>query len=208
MQPLVIHADLLSPYGWSARMVAAEKGVPYEMAPADVTAADYEALHPFRKMPVLRHGAIVVYETLAIAHYIDRAFDGPALQPSDPLGQARVLTWISLVNGYMFPTMNGLVKVRFAMATGGELPEPERLAAMQADQVRQVAFIAKAVETQPWLTGEAFTLADAFLFPHLQFASMTPEGAQAVTDHPAAAAWLDRVRARPSATATNPMTSF
>ena len=39
---------------------------------------DHLALHPFNRVPVLRHGDLTVYETSAIAAYVDEAFDGAA----------------------------------------------------------------------------------------------------------------------------------
>ena len=204
MAEIVIHTVSMSPYGWTARILAAEKGVAFATVHADVAAPGYERLHPFLKMPVLTHGEIVVYESLAIAHYIDRAFDGPALQPLDALGQAEALTWVSVVNAYLFPTLNGLVKQRFAMATGGEADEAT-LAALRAPLAGQIALIERAVSTHPFLVGDAFTIADAFLMPQLHYATFTPEGAGALAAAPATQAWLERMRAQPSIAATNPL---
>jgi glutathione S-transferase len=41
-------------------------------------------------MPALTHGDVTLYETLAVTQYTDGAFDGPALQPADPAGRARM----------------------------------------------------------------------------------------------------------------------
>ena len=80
MDKVTLHTQALSPYGWGARLIACEKGLEVELAPAEVSTADYEALHPFRKMPVLRHGEVVIYESIAIANYLDEAFPGPVLR--------------------------------------------------------------------------------------------------------------------------------
>ena len=204
MAEIVIHTVSMSPYGWTARLLASEKGVAFDTVHADVSAPGYEQLHPFRKMPVLTHGEIVVYESLAIAHYIDRAFDGPALQPLDARGQAEALTWVSVVNAYMFPTMNGLVKQRFAMATG-EQADVAALAALRGPLAGQLALIERAVSVSPFLVGDTFTIADAFLMPQLHYVTFTPEGAEALAAAPAAREWLERMRARPSVAGTNPL---
>ena len=204
MAEVVIHTVSMSPYGWTARMLAAEKGLAFDTVHADVADPGYGRLHPFRKMPVLTHGDIVVYETLAIAHYIDRAFEGPPLQPSDVLGQTRMLQWVSVVNAYLFATLNGLVKHRFAQATGGvaeAAPLPTLVAALPA----QLALVEAAVADHPFLAGDAFSIADAVLAPQLHYATFTPEGLEALAAAPATAAWLDRMRARPSVAATNPL---
>ena len=61
------------------------------------------ALHPFERVPVLRHDGFTVYETSAIVSYVDDAFDGPNLTPSDPQTRAHMNQWISAVNAYYYP---------------------------------------------------------------------------------------------------------
>ena len=39
---------------------------------------EHLALHPFNRVPILRHGDFTVYETSAIASYIDEAFEDRA----------------------------------------------------------------------------------------------------------------------------------
>jgi glutathione S-transferase len=66
---------------------------------------EHLALHPFNRVPILRHGDFAVYETSAIASYIDEAFDGPRLTPQDVRQRARMNQWISAVNSYYYPYM-------------------------------------------------------------------------------------------------------
>lgn len=204
MSEIILHTQTLSPYGWTARICAAEKGVSHEVRDVDTTSPEHRKLHPFGKVPVLQHGEIVVYETLAIAHYIDRAFEGPALQPVDYRGQTDMLRWISIVNGYCFAVMNGLIKARMAPLVTGGPPDEARLAELREQLEPQVALIEQALSAHAFLAGERFTLADAFLFPQLHYASQTPEGADALAVAPATRAWLEAMRARPSVVATSP----
>lgn len=205
MSTLILHTDPLSPYGWTAALIATEKGVSYDLHPVDTTQPAHRRLHPFGKMPVLQHGEILVYETLAIAHYIDRAFAGPALQPVDHLAQTHVLRWISIVNSYIFPVMNGLIKERMAPVWRDTPVDEEALASFRAPLAEQLALIDETVSAHRFLAGDKLTLADAFLLPHLHYASLTPEGAEALAETPAALAWLEQMRGRPSFAATNPL---
>ena len=70
-----------STYVRAVRMACEEKGVPYELKPAMPHSPEILALHPFGKVPAMRHGDFELCESNAIATYIDRAFAGPPLFP-------------------------------------------------------------------------------------------------------------------------------
>lgn len=198
MATITFHSMAESAYLWTAMHAADEKGVDYELAPLVLGSPEHLALHPFGKMPVLRHGEIVLYETLAITHYIDRAFAGPPLQPADPLGQANVLRWVSIVNAYVFPTMNRFMKERLVRPAWGFPSDDAFLAGARDPLALQMRLIGEAVAAHGYLVGAEVTLADSFLFPHLLFFNCTPEGAALVRRTPAAADWLARMQSRTS----------
>lgn len=207
MSTLLLHSIAMSPYGWTAALTAAEKGVDCDIVPIpEAGTPERLKLHPFGKMPVLQHGDLFVYETLAITHYIDRAFAGPVLQPLEVKRQTDMLRWISIVNGYVFPLMNGLIKERTAAFWRGDAPDEAALEAMREPLAHQFRLINDTVWKQPFLAGDHLTLADLFLVPHLHLVSTTPEGQEALAHAPGAMAWLERLRARPSFEATNPLT--
>src|SRR5262249_15166792 len=90
-----------------ARLALTHKQVPYtfrDLEP-EMGSATHLALHPFNRVPILQHGDFTLYETSAIAAYVDEAFDGPALQPKDVRARARMNQWISAVNSYYYPYM-------------------------------------------------------------------------------------------------------
>ena len=64
--------------------------------------ASYLALHPFGRVPALVHDGFALYETGAIIRYIDRAFPGPALQPTEPRALARMDQMIGIVDAYAY----------------------------------------------------------------------------------------------------------
>src|SRR5438045_9129616 len=88
-----------------ARMVCEEKGVPYELTPARPHSPEIDAIHPFGKIPAMRHGDVALCESKAIATYIDRTFDGPKVIPENPTKAARVEQWVSLINTGLDPVM-------------------------------------------------------------------------------------------------------
>lgn len=204
MSTIIFHSQPMSVYLWTASLVAAEKGVSWSVSALEPGSDTHRKLHPFARSPVLQHGAIFLYETLAIAHYIDEAFEGPELQPADGLERAEMLRWVSLVNAHMFPTMtNGLAKQRLLVPMRGGRPDEALIAQAVTEFVHQLALIEKDLRHHEFLASDEISLADCFLFPHLHFASMTGEGDAALKRAPLSSRWLERMRARPSFAATD-----
>lgn len=204
MATITFHSMADSAYLWTAMQAADEKGVDFDLVPLELGSEEHLRLHPFGKMPVLQHGGVILYETLAITHYIDRAFDGPPLQPDTPLPQAEMLRWISIINAYVFPVMNRFVKERLVRPAWGFDSDQAFLGSSRAPLQTQMRLIGEAVGQAGYLVGDRLTLADCFLFPHLLFFGHTPEGAALLRETPDAAAWLTRMMDRPSY-ATSPM---
>jgi len=57
-------------------MVCEEKAIEYVLTERPRT-REILAIHPFGKMPVLRHGDVELFESKAIATYLDRSFPAP-----------------------------------------------------------------------------------------------------------------------------------
>src|ERR1700742_825139 len=87
-----------STYTWAVRMVCEEKDIEYVLTETSLGAPELRAIHPLGKMPVLRHGDVELFESKAIATYLDRSFGGTQLLPSDPHLAGLVEQWVSLVN--------------------------------------------------------------------------------------------------------------
>src|SRR4051795_9753224 len=100
-----------SVYVQTAGIVLTHKEVPYTFhdLETEMNTESHIALHPFERVPILRHGDFTVYETSAIAGYVDDAFDGNKLTPADPRKRARMNQWISAVNGYYYPYLAACV---------------------------------------------------------------------------------------------------
>ena len=90
MAELQIIGGPQSNFVWTTRIVCAGKSVPYQHLSVIPHTPDVDAIHPFGKIPVMRHGDVALCESRAIISYIDRHFDGPSLMPRDPVAAAQV----------------------------------------------------------------------------------------------------------------------
>jgi len=130
----------------------------------DDTAARLAELSPSGKVPVLRHGDRVVWDTLAIAEYLADEFPRRALWPRDPAARALARS-ISAEMHSGFTAMRESMPMDFlARHEGGAEPGP----ATQRDIDRIQAVWRQARDTfgaaGPYLFG-AWTLADAMYAP-------------------------------------------
>lgn len=105
----------------AARIACEEKGVAYELTAngmqefADMKSPKHLALHPFGRIPVMRHGDVVLFETAAICRYINCMFDGPKLVPEDALEAARMEQWVSAMIDYVSRSIMGRCVVQYVL---------------------------------------------------------------------------------------------
>ena len=205
MAELVIYGNPFSTYTRTARMACEEKAVAYLLEPVDFTAPAFRAIHPFGKIPALRHGDFQLYETLAICCYVDDAFDGPALRPGETREAALMWQWISATLDCIYPAMvEKLVMERLVAPMKGKAADEAVVASALPAMTEQLAVLDAALTGKTYLAGETHSLADMFLYPVLFYVNFIPEGRDALEKVPAVTAWLARLGERASAQATMP----
>jgi glutathione S-transferase len=199
---ITIHGIFGSPFVRALRIGLEEKGVEWDWAPFPLGAQKQEpylSLHPFGKIPAIVDDGFVLYESQAMLRHIDRKVASPALIPSDPLQAARMDQLLCIVDCYLWPTacfpinFNRLIAPRIGMA-----PDEQAVANGVPRAEVAVRAIAALQGGNRFLAGDALSLADIAVVPHLDALAMTPEGAPIMAAHPALMAWLTEMRARPS----------
>jgi glutathione S-transferase len=205
MTDITIYGPPMSTHVRTVRLACAEKGVSHTVEDVDFRAESYRALHPFNKVPAMRHGDFVLYETQAMCRYIDRAFPGPSLQPKNPKSLALMDQWMSAIGDYVYPVMiEELVWERLVVPMEGGAPDEALITAAVPKVVDQIAILDRALKSAPYLAGAEVSLADFLLFPIIGYLRVTPEGEAALPKAPQLLAWFSRIAARPSAAATDP----
>ena len=194
-----------SSYTRVVRMVCEEKGIDYTLTEALLGAPEVCAIHPFGRMPVLRHGDFTLCESKAIATYLDRAFAGPALTPADPQLAALVEQWVSLVNTTMDPTLVRTYLLAYAFPrTADGKPDRAAIDAILPGVCGQLALLDKAVAATGYVVGDALTLADLFVLPMLHHLKRMPESGAMLTPSTHLGRYLETHAARPSYVRTVP----
>ena len=185
-----------------ARLVLDHKAVPYvfrDLEPEMGTPA-HLALHPFDRVPILEHGDFTLYETSAIAAYIDEVFDGPKLTPADPQHRARMNQWISAVNNYYYPYM--IYHVSHERNVFPQLGiEPDETVVAHA--LPKIETALQVIERElshgkEYLLGPELTLADFYMLPSTFAFGMIPEAKAMYPHFPAFCAWREQMEALPT----------
>lgn len=196
-----------SSYTRVVRMVCEEKGIDYALTETELGAPEVFAIHPFGKMPVLRHGDVELFESKAIATYLDRRFPGPTLFPSDPVLGALTEQWVSLVNTLIDRTLIRTYLLAYAVPkTPDGTPDRQAIEAVLPAVRDQIGVLDKAVAMTGHLVGDQFTFADINLMPILYYMQLVPEGAEAVNSAAHISSYYKRHAERRSFKSTTPPT--
>ena len=194
-----------SNYVWVVRMVCEEKGAPYEHKPERPHTPDVDAIHPFGKIPVMRHGDVELCESKAIATYLDLTFPGPKLIPTEPRQAALTEQWVSLVNTRMDGTMVRTYLFAYIFPkTGDGKPDRKAIEAVTPALQDEIGLLDRAVAKGGYLAGDSFTFADVNVLPILFYLRNFPEAGAAIGAAKALSSYYERAAARPSFQRTMP----
>ena len=198
-KPVVYGADY-SVYVRIVRLVLAEKGIDYELVPVDVFAAGgvpawYFENHPFGRIPAFEHDGFRLFETSAIARYVDDAFDGPALQPKDPRARAMMNQIIGMLDAYAYRSMVWDVAVE---RLEKEAPDEALIAGGLSRASTTLRALSSLKAPGPWLLGDQLTLADLHAASIIGYFVKVSDGQKLLAEFPEIQGWWARIAARPS----------
>ena len=194
---LILYAHPLSSYCWKALIVLYEKEAPFELRIVDfgseASVAEFTALWPLAKMPVLRDGDRTLAESTIVIEHLDlHCAGGTRLVPADPDAAIEVRKLDRIFDNYVMTPMQKIVGDRLRPADARDahgVAEARRL--LDASY----AFLEDALAGRSWAAGDAFSLADCAAAPSLHYADRVhPFRGRS----PTLAAYLARLEARPS----------
>jgi glutathione S-transferase len=204
MTDVTVYGFPISTFVNIVRLVLTHKNVAFDFQDLEpvMGSPSHLALHPFNRVPILDHAGFRIYETSAIALYVDEAFVGPALQPKDTRERARMHQWISAVSSYYYPYMSyHLSHERLIYPALGIAPDEKVVAhALPRITVALDVMERELAHGLDYLIGEQLTLADFFVLPTMTSLSMTPEGQEMLKTRPKIGAWRARMEAQPAVT--------
>lgn len=204
MPELEIIGVPFSNYVRSVRMLCEEKGVAHTLTPSRPHAPEVTCIHPAGQIPCMRHGDVTLFESKAIATYIDKAFPGPKFIPDDALGAATVEQWVSYGNAKVDKWIMREFVVPSAFFDKAKGPDTERINAALPEIDKCAKALDDALATSTYLTGPELTYADMHVLPMLATGMVYPAGNEVLSKYQHLSAYVARLCERPSYQNTAP----
>jgi glutathione S-transferase len=137
-----------------------ELGAPYQISKVSIRrgdgsgALDNSNPHPHGKVPAIRDGETLVYESIAVALYLTDKFPAAGIGPvvGDP-ARGAYLTWLAYYAGVMEPSWtSAFMKAEVPRGTAGWV---------KTDEVMEL--INATLSKSPYILGEKFSAADILI---------------------------------------------
>lgn len=179
----------------SPHIALREAGLPFELVKVDTkagltaTGADFRALNPKGYVPALEiEPGAVLTEGPAIVQFIaDRAPEKKLAPVSGTLERARLQEWLNYIG-------TELHKGAYSPLFNSKAP-PEWRTTVREGLTPKLAWLDAQLAERPFITGDTFTVADAYLFTVLRW---SPYVGVPLEQYPSISAYIARVEARPA----------
>lgn len=181
--------------GYKIRLLLSHLGLAYRTRLVSIFEGEgqrpeYLAVNPTGAVPAIRlDDGRTLAESNAILAFLAQ---GSPYLPDDRWTRAKVDQWLSFEGDYV---QNGLATLRHWIMTGKAARRPpELVASKRAGSLKALRILDRALSGQPFIAGEAYTIADISLFA---YASRAHEAELSLDEFPNVRAWIARVAAQP-----------
>jgi glutathione S-transferase len=178
----------------SPHIVLREAGLPIELVRVDLAAKTlasgetYLKVNPKGQVPALQldSGEILTEAPVIMQYIADRAPDSGLIPPVGTLERYRVLEWLNFVGTELHKSFTPLFRPN----------TPEDYKPVARDLIKdKLALVEQALTDKPYLTGDRFTVADAYCFTVLRWTKAVDID---LAPFPTITAYMERVGARPA----------
>ena len=202
---------------WAVQLTLEVKRLPYVSRLITFSAGEHKtpeflAMNPRHKVPVIKDGAFVLYESIAIMAYLDRKAPETPLFGRDAQETGLIWRAISEFQQYLMP---GLLEHVVRPIYRNEVEQNRQAIDAQMPAVHaELVLLEATLAKQSWLVGSQLSAADLLIFPYFMslMRAATRPAAAALTlgmlpleqTYPALAAWVARIEAIPGYDKTYP----
>jgi len=205
-----------SPYSWRVLLALEYKRLPYTSHLLQFSKQEHKspqilALNFRGRVPILKDGDYVVFESLAVLYYLDLKYPDPPIFGRTPEEAGVIMRVICEYQSYAEEHVMKLVRAFF---TAQSSLRPEELASSMHVVASEARSIEARLARSEWVVGESFSAADIVIFPALKLllrALAKPEARELSTrflplsaNYPALERWITRIEQLPGYDRTFP----
>ena len=205
-----------SPYAWRVLLALEYKRLPYTSRLLQFSKQEHKspqmlALNPRGRLPVLKDGDYVCFESLAILYYLDLKYPQPPLFGRSPEEAGTIMRVVCEYQAYIEPHVTTITRGVFAGDV--DLHADTMTAAVHA-AANEARTIEARLAKSDWIVGDAPSACDMVIFPGIQLLKRALERPEArdlssrfmpvEVNYPSLGRWLARVAALPGYERTYP----
>jgi glutathione S-transferase len=205
-----------SPFAWRVMLTLEVKGLAYEsklleFSKGEHKAPDYLKLNPRGKVPTLKDGGFVIYESLAIMSYLDAKYPEPPLFGTTPEQTGMIWQMLAECEAYIVSAGDKVVRPIFFGKGLDKVEDIQQAAQTSRDELHMLD---QRLGNSQWLIGERISAADIGVFPLIQLLlrAASKENARPFNlgllplaqNFPNVARWVERIEALPNYARTYP----
>ena len=211
-----------SPYAWRVLLALEYKRLPYTSHLLQFSKQEHKSpqmlhLNPRGRVPILKDGDYLCFESLAVLYYLDLKYPDPHIFGRTPEEAGVIMRVICEYQAYIEPHLMSIVEAIFDRG-----PNVHGDAHLRSDKITSdmhaVASEARTIEARlsksDWVVGESFSAVDMVIFPGIQLLRRALERPEArelssrflpvEVNYPALGRWLARVEKLPGYERTYP----
>jgi glutathione S-transferase len=205
-----------SPASWRVLLALEHKGLQYESHLLHLDQQEHQSpqmlkLNPRGRVPVLKDGDYVVFESVAVLYYLEVKYPQAPMFGTTPEESGVIMRVICEFQAYAEPALQKIVDAIFSDRVAPQIDE-------LTDAMHVVAREARTIEgrlsKEQWIVGSNYSATDMVIFPWIQLlrralnrSSAAELGARFLPmerNYPALARWIARIENLPGYERTYP----
>jgi glutathione S-transferase len=205
-----------SPYSWRVQLALEYKRLPYESHLQQFSKQEHKSpqmlrMNPRGRVPVLRDGDYVVFESLACLLYLDRKYPDHPLFGRTPEEAGTIMRVVCEYQAYAEAQLMEIVSAVFFGQMDDRLEQVTRASHLVAGEARTIE---GRLSKSDWLVGGHVSAADMVVFPGIMLLLRAMEKREAGdlrsrflpmdATYPAIGAWIRRMESLPGYERTYP----
>jgi glutathione S-transferase len=205
-----------SPFSWRVLLALQHKGLAFDSQLLHFDKQEHQSpqmlkMNPRGRVPVLKDGDYVVFESVAVLYYLDVKYPQPPLFGLTPEEAGVIMRVICEFQAYAEPSLQKIVGAIFSDQVADDI---DALTDAMHVVAREARTIEGRLSKEEWIVGTQYSATDMVIFPWIQLlrralnrrsaADLSARFLPMERNYPALARWIKRIESLPGYENTYP----